>query len=156
MRGSISNYLINNPDPQTAYGCKFSIQYCVAAMLKFGQVGIEQFAPELMNSPELRGIMAKIEVVFDKDVDAIIKSDSSKLASIVVIETVDGKKFEKEVDYPKGDPDNAFTWEEAVAKFNGLAVPVYGEKVCTQLVALIDKLDEVDDFAKALAKALEK
>lgn len=152
----ITNYLINNPDPQTAYGCKFSIQYCVAAMLEFGQVGIEQFAPELMNSPELRGIMAKIEVVFDKDVDAIIKSDPSKLASIVVIETVDGKKFEKEVDYPKGDPDNAFTWEEAVAKFNGLAVPVYGEKVCAQLVALIDKLDEVDDFAKALAKALEK
>ena len=151
----ITNYLINNPDPQTAYGCKFSIQYCVAAMLKFGMVNIEQFAPELMNSPEMREIMAKIEVVFDKDVDAIIKSDPSKLASIVVIETVDGRKLEKEVDYPKGDPDNAFTWDEAVEKFTHLAEPVYGAKVCQQLVALIDKLDEVDDFGKALGKALK-
>lgn len=151
----ITNYLINNPDPQTAYGCKFSIQYCVAAMLKFGMVNIEQFAPELMNSPEMREIMAKIEVVFDKDVDAIIKSDPSKLASIVVIETVDGRKLEKEVDYPKGDPDNAFTWDEAVEKFTHLAEPVYGAKVCKQLVALIDKLDEVDDFGKALGKALK-
>ena len=151
----ITNYLINNPDPQTAYGCKFSIQYCVAAMLKFGMVNIEQFAPELMNSPEMRGIMAKIEVVFDKDVDAIIKSDPSKLASVVEIETTDGRKLEKEVDYPKGDPDNAFTWEEAVEKFTHLAEPVYGEKVCQQLVTLIDKLDEVDDFGKALGKALK-
>lgn len=152
----ITNYLINNADPQTAYGCKFSIQYCVAAMLKFGKVGIEQFAPELMNNTELREIMKKIEVMFDKDVDAIIKSDPSKLASIVEIETTDAKKLEKEVDYPKGDPDNAFTWEEAVAKFKGLAEPVYGEQVCNQLVNLIDKLEEVTDFDKELRQALKK
>ena len=36
----ITNYLINNPQPQTPYGGKFSIQYCSAAMLKFGEVGI--------------------------------------------------------------------------------------------------------------------
>ena len=151
----ITNYLINNADPQTAYGCKFSIQYCVASMLKFGAVGIEQFAPELMNDPAIRAIMAKIEVVFDKDVDAIIKSDPSKLASIVVIETTDGKKYEKEVDYPKGDPDNPFTWEEAVEKFTHLSEPVYGKEVSAKLVDLIANLEKVDDFAVALAKAIE-
>ena len=150
----ITNYLINNPNPQTAYGCKFSIQYCVAAMLKFGAVGIEQFGPEMMADPAVRALMTKIEVVFDKDVDAIIKSDPSKLASIVVVETTDGKQYEMEVDYPKGDPDNPFTWEEAVAKFSHLAEPVYGEAVVKKLVALIDTLEDVQDFRKALAEAL--
>lgn len=151
----ITNYLINNGDPQTAYGCKFSIQYCVACMLKFGAVGIEQFGTEIMNDSAVRAIMAKIEVVFDKDVDAIIKSDPSKLASIVVVETTDGKKYEMEVDYPKGDPDNPFTWDEAVAKFSHLAEPVYGAAVVKKLVALIDGLENVQDFNKALAEALK-
>lgn len=85
---NITEFLINNPQPENPYGCKFSIQYCVAGMLKYG------------------------------------------------------------------DPPNPMSWDESVAKFMFLAVPVYGETKAAKLCKLIETLENSKDFAVDLGKCL--
>ena len=47
---NITDFLINNPAPQNVYGCKFSIQYCVAAALVYGKAGVDEFNAQARSS----------------------------------------------------------------------------------------------------------
>lgn len=150
----ITNYLINNPAPKNPYGCKFSIQYCTSAMLKNGVVGVEEFAPDVIQDPVVRGLMGRTEVILDTEMEKVHDENPAKLASKVVLVLKDGRILERQVDFPKGDPDNPLTWNEAKEKFMHLAVPVYGEVKAEKLCKLIEHLEKCEDFAKNLAACL--
>lgn len=150
----ITNYLINNGAPKNPYGCKFSIQYCCAAMMKDGAAGIEQFAPKAINDPVTRALMKKITVVPDAEIEKVHVENPAKLASKVIIRLKDGRVLERQVDFPKGNPDNPLSWEEAKDKFMHLAVPVYGEVKSRKLCELILHLEKAEDFAACLAGCL--
>ena len=152
----ITNYLINNPQPQTPYGGKFSIQYCSAAMLKFGEVGIAQFSEECIHNPELTDLMQRIEVIRDEAMEQLHAADASKLASRVEIQLQNGQTLTMQVDYPKGDPENPLTWEELCAKFMSLAVPVYGEAKALRLQNWVASLEQCSDVAQALDACLKE
>jgi len=152
---NITDFLINNPEPKNSYGCKFSIQYCVAGMLKYGEMGIEQFAPNVINDEEVRAIMKQIKIIKDPEIEALHARDSSKLASKVVIYCLDGRTLEMQVDYPKGDPPNPMLWRDSVEKFLSLTVPIYGEIKAEKFCNLIDNLEQVEDFSKALSKIMK-
>ncbi len=149
----ITDYLINNDRPQTPYGCKFSLQYCAAAMLAAGKVEIKTFAAAAIDDPAVRGLMERVQVIFDEEQEAVIAKDPSKLASKVTIEMKDGRTFTMQVDYPKGDPQNMMTWDEAVGKFMSLAVPVYGEEKAAKLCSFVRTLEDCPDVAQGLAAA---
>lgn len=152
----ITDYLINNPAPLTPYGCKFSIQYCAAAMLKCGEAGIEQFRENSIHDEEIRRIMSKVQVIKDAAIEKIHADDPSKLASRVEIQLNSGNKFSMQVDYPKGDPDNPFSWEDACKKFMGLATPVYGAKRAQAFCRMAEHLEACPDVAEAIAACLEE
>ena len=152
----ITNYLINNPKPQTPYGGKFSIQYCSAAMLKFGEVGISQFSEEYIHDKELAAIMQHIEVIRDDAMEKLHAADASKLASRVEIYLQNGQKLVKQVDYPKGDPDNPLTWDELCTKFMSLAVPVYGEAKALRLQKWVETIEQCADVAQDLDACLKE
>lgn len=151
----ITNFLINNPLPQTPYGCKFSLQYCLGGMMKYGQMGVREFSPEVITDKEVRALMERITITKDAAVQNIYDTDPSKLASKLVITCKDGRILEKLVEYPKGDPPNPMTWDDTVAKFMSLAEPVYGEAKAQKLVALIDQLEKVENFAEGLRTCLQ-
>ena len=151
----ITNFMINNPEPQNSYGCKFSIQYCVAGMLKYGEMGIDKFAPDVINDREVRAIMKNIVIVNDSEIEAVHAANSAKLASKVVLHCKEGRILEMQVDYPKGDPPNPMTWEESVEKFMNLVVPVYGEIKADKFCQLFNNLEQVDDFSKAIESILK-
>lgn len=151
----ITNYLINNPNPQNPYGCKFSIQYCVAAMMKYGVVGVEQFNPDVINDEVVHQLMANTEVILDEEIEKIHQEDSAKLASRVEIVCKDGRCLSKQVDFPKGDPDNPFSWEEAKEKFMSLAVPVYGEDKAEKIYTFVKTLETCKDVAEGIKYCLE-
>lgn len=145
---SITESLIDNPEPKTPYGCKFSIQYCVDEAILRGAVVLESFNPDAMRDKKLREFLLKTKVRHDMSVQKIYDEDPSKLASKVIIKLKDGRSVEKLVEYPKGDPENPMSWEESADKFRLLTKEMWGEKVTEQLIKLVDKLETVDDFSK--------
>lgn len=152
---NITEFLINNSKPENPYGCKFSIQYCVAGAAKYGKMGVEEFAPDIIGDAVVRAAMERVKVIKDQAVEDIFLSDPAKLASKVELVTTDGQRFAMLVEYPKGDPPNPMTWAESVEKFTNLVEPVYGEARCKKLVNFIEKLDESVNFAKDLRECLK-
>lgn len=148
----IVKQLVDNSHPKNPYGAKFSIQYCVATMIKYGKLGIDQFVDENLNNDEIQRVMQNIEVIVDPQLDKEYTEKPDRWAVELTIACKDGKTYTKFVEYPKGDPPNPMTWDENVEKFMDLSVPVYGEEVCKKLVNLVATLDEHDNFKKALAE----
>ena len=83
----------------------------------------------------MQKIMDKISVVKDEKQEKLNRENPAKLASKIIIKMKDGAKYQMQVDYPKGDPDNPMTWEESKAKFIALAEPVCGCRKAEKLSA---------------------
>lgn len=149
---NITDFLINNPAPQNVYGCKFSIQYCVAAALVYGKVGVDEFNAQACGSTVMQKIMDKISVVKDEKQELLNRENPAKLASEIIIKMKDGAKYQMQVDYPKGDPDNPMTWEESNAKFIALVEPVCGRRKAEKLSAYIKNIDEISDITAEFKK----
>ena len=152
---NIVKSLVDNQKPQNPYGAKFSIQYCVAAMIKFGKLGIDEFTDEYLNNKEIQRVMQTFDVIVDPKLDREYKERPERWSVDVTIKDKKGNVVNKFVEYPKGDPPNPMTWEEAVDKFMSLSKPVYGEKVSEKLCQLVDSLDDKDDFKTALASCFK-
>lgn len=150
----ITDILINNQYPQNPYGCKFSIQYCVAAMLTCGAIGLEHFSEAYIHNEAVRKLMEKVEVIKSPEMEAMYQKDPTKLASRLVVHCDDGRCLEMTVDHPKGDKKNPFTWSDAEKKFMLLAESVYGRAKTEKLCSLIKNLEECTDFGKAIAECL--
>lgn len=149
---NITDFLINNPAPQNVYGCKFSIQYCVAAALVYGKVGVDEFNARARGSTVMQKIMDKISVVKDEKQELLNRENPAKLASEIIIKMKDGAKYQMQVDYPKGDPDNPMTWEESEAKFLALAEPVCGGQKAEDLSAYIKNIEKISDITAEFKK----
>ena len=82
---NITDFLINNPAPQNVYGCKFSIQYCVAAALVYGKAGVDEFNAQARGSTVMQKMMDKISVVKDEKQELLNRENPTKLASEIII-----------------------------------------------------------------------
>lgn len=152
---NIVKSLVDNTKPQNPYGSKFSIQYCVAAMIKFGKLGIDEFSVEHLSDKEIQRVMQTFTVNVDPQLDKEYKEMPDRWSVDLTIKDKNGNVMHKFVEYPKGDPPNPMTWEEAVEKFMSLAQPVYGKQISEQLCLLVDNLDKQDNFKEALANCFK-
>lgn len=151
----IVDKLVNNREPQNPYGCKFSIYYCVAGVLKFGRLGIDEFSSDAMNDNEIQDLMAKINVYIDPKLNEEFKNQPERWSVKVTLKDIYGNLYEQFVEYPKGDPPNPFTWEEGVEKFLSLVTPIYGKEKSNKLVTLIHGVENCEDIRLGVKECLK-
>jgi 2-methylcitrate dehydratase PrpD len=110
--------LCDNPDPQTPYAAKFSLQYCVSSALVRGRVGLADFTTESLFNNEIRQLMPRIALSLDKEFErAYPRSWAARLS----LTQEDGTSLREQVRHPKGDPENPLSDVELKAKFRQLA-----------------------------------
>ena len=61
------------------------------------------------------------------------------------VATTDGRTLRSDIRYPKGDPENALSWDEMKEKFLVLTGPVINAERQQEIIAAIESLDEMDD-----------
>ncbi len=147
----VADNLVNNPNPQTVYGYKFSIQYCVAAAMRYGKVGVDEFTQEKTEDKELKRLMGAITVKIDPELDAEYERNPEKWSAEVIAKTFDGKEYREFVPYPKGDPQNAVSYAETEEKFRTLVGPVYDAGRIERLLQTVRNMEEAASMAKAFA-----
>jgi len=126
--------MCDRPSVQTEQEARFSLQYCVAALLNHGAVRLDAFTPERLRDPVLQAFMPKVSVSLAPDlVDAFPRRRAARLR----LELRDGRVFEHEQPTRKGDPEDPLTDAELDAKFRELAGPVLGERGAMTLRDLI-------------------
>jgi 2-methylcitrate dehydratase PrpD len=117
--------------PSNVVDAQFSMPYGAAIALTDRAAGLDQFTGESFSSPQIKTLMGK--VVLQKDI-RIEKNFPAEWPAIVQVHLTNGKHFEKYVRFPKGDPENPLTWQELSAKFHSLAMRVFPNTRCDQII----------------------
>jgi len=146
-RVSVATYkagtdITNNPDPEGEYQAKFSLQYVIAHALVHGSVRLVAFAPERLLDPNVRAVLAKVEVTADP---ILSKGYPNQRAAQIEVELNDGKIHQHFQPFRKGDPEMPLTDDEVNDKFLELAMPVIGDPAARELLAALWQLEKRPD-----------
>lgn len=143
-------------DPRTKETADHSLPYVIAAALVEGQVTPAQFTMEKILDPKIREQLRKVEVVADPEIEKVFPA----LQRVIVnIDTTDGRKLSKQLDYPKGDPRNPLTDQEVEQKFSALAEGVLSpsaQKRVKEAIWTLERADSINDLMSLMESDVAK
>src|SRR5438270_10033246 len=135
-------------DPRTKETADHSLPYVIAAALVDRQVTPAQFTMAKIMDPKIREQLQKVEVVADPEIEKVFPA----LQRVIVhIDTRDGRSFNKQLDFPKGDPRNPLTDADVEEKFAALAEGVLTSAAQQRVQAAVWNLEHVDSVAELMA-----
>lgn len=105
-------------DVTTPQDARFSVQYCVAALLHMGAVRLAAFTPDALARADLRAFMPKVRITEDPEIAAAYPGRRQARLRVTL---KDGSVLTHFQPTRKGDPDDPLTDAELVAKFDELA-----------------------------------
>jgi 2-methylcitrate dehydratase PrpD len=135
-------------NPGSEYQAKFSMPYCAAAALVFGQVTQKEFGAEAMGDPEVRALMGRIRLQADEAFDRGF--DRGRPARIEAV-TKDGRKVVTEASCRRGDPQDPLSHEEIRDKFYALAGSVWNRETLDAVWSRGDRLPDIEKMGTWLA-----
>lgn len=136
----------DNPCPQNPYAAKFSLQFCIAAIILFDNLNDQIFTPEYIRNPMILELMKKIEIRLNPILDAQFRQFPDQWPHRLTIHLSDGQTITGQVDSPVGDPKNPFTQSMADQKFLFLTEEKLGSKTAGRLLSRIHCLEELSDI----------
>jgi 2-methylcitrate dehydratase PrpD len=145
---NVAENLVGNRDPQTSYGCKFSLPYCVSVALCFGEVAPKHFSEECFRNSQLRSMLGRVHIIRDAEMEALFRENPNRWTQEIEIRTRAGWSVVKRVDFPKGDPENPMTFDETIEKFNRLTTEILSEPQRTYIVDQVFRLEQLAHLGK--------
>lgn len=142
--------MMDDPGPTTDLGAKFSVPYCVAALVIYGRVELDAFSPAALWRPDLRSLALRVRVVEEP---AYTQALPERRPTSVTIRYRDGRVAHASVEGSRGDPESPATLEEIEGKYLRLAGAALGQRRAEGSLELLRGLREIED-ASALAVAL--
>ena len=98
--------------------------------------------------PKIREQLQKVEVVADPEIEKVFPA----LQRVIVhIDTRDGRSFNKQLDFPKGDPRNPLTDSDIEEKFAALADGVLTSAAQKRVQDVVWNLEHVGSVAELMA-----
>lgn len=134
-------------NPANIVDAQFSLPFAVSVAVIKGKAFLEEFSEEVINSPEIKDMMKKVNCKRDSELE---KDFPRKWPCRVNLTTVEGNNYERELYYPRGDPQNPLSKEELLAKFNSLTKELEREKR-DKLIKKIEALEELERIGEITA-----
>ncbi|HEV8519007.1 MAG TPA: MmgE/PrpD family protein [Burkholderiales bacterium] len=131
--------------PKTGLQGKFSMEFCLAAIMVLRQAGLSEFSDEVVNRSDIREFLGKIDYSVYSDAEAAAER-YTLLTTFLDITFKDGRRFTLRVDAAKGSPEFPMDEDEVAqkvrecAQFSGWA----GSRT-EKLIEQILRLEQVDD-----------
>jgi 2-methylcitrate dehydratase PrpD len=126
--------------PVTKEQADYNLKYLSAVALLDGGVGPEQLETRRVLRGDVQDLLARVDVVAAADLTA---DYPQRTATRVHVATRDGREFSREQSDYEGSPTRPMSWERVVDKFNWLAEPFCGPALRDDIVAAVDRLDEI-------------
>ena len=137
--------------PRTRETADHSLPYCTAVALMDGDVTLASFSPERLADPALFDLVAKVKVHRDAGLSTRYPVG---IPNRLTLTLDDGKKFVREVEFPRGHAKNPMTDAEVEHKFRTLVEPSYGKKRTAKLLKRLWKME--DESARSIVKWFKK
>ena len=130
--------MLHHADPGDALQAKFSIEFCLAAILREQKAGIHEFTDEYVNQPETKEGIAKIDRSFEEN---LFDAHYASYGARVTVETADGETLVKEVKHHPGSPNNPVSEDRLQAKFDECVLTVLSDDETAELADVIASLE---------------
>jgi len=131
--------------PRSEYEGKFSLPFCVAAMLATGRVDVATFGPDALADETIRELARKVTYrVHD------YASWPGAYPGGIRVTLRGGRVLEADQPYQLGSPENPMAREQIVEKFRGNASLALGDADVEALESAIDALEQQDGLAHAV------
>ena len=133
--------LSDKQNPKSVVDGQFSMPFCAAVTVKSGGLKWDDYKNHLDDRDTL-SLCNKIKVSPDKDAEECCPEYMSAKVKVVV----KGKKYEKFVKIPKGEPENFMEDSEFISKFRSLTEPYLSNERIDQLTGSMLKLDQSNNI----------
>ena len=133
--------LSDKQNPKSVVDGQFSMPFCAAVTVKSGGLKWDDYKNHL-NDRDTLSLCNKIKVSPDKDAEECCPEYMSAKVKVVV----KGKKYEKFVKIPKGEPENFMEDSEFISKFRSLTEPYLSNERIDQLTGSMLKLDQSNNI----------
>jgi len=115
-------------------------QYILPIGLLNRRVTIDDILQDRRTDPRIQALSEHVYVVGDAELE---KTFPDLRRTIVEVVTNDGKRFVRQVDYPKGYPENPLTQAEVEGKFLDMATSALSLRQAEKIVALVKTIERV-------------
>jgi 2-methylcitrate dehydratase PrpD len=137
------NALIHH-QPKTGLEAKFSMEFCMAALLLYGKAGLTEFTRQVVNRREVQAMIARIHFGVNPVAEA---AGYNKMTTILDIRLRDGRTISGRADFAKGSPANPMTYQEVADKFlDCAAFARWPREKANRVVDTVGKLETVLDI----------
>ena len=145
---NMPNALIYHQPKDNLQG-KFSMEFCLAAALLYGKVGLAEFTDDVVNRPAVQQMIRRIHFGVNPVAEA---AGYDKMTTIIDIHLKDGRTVSGRADYAKGSPANPMSFDEVAAKFMDCAGAAHWpESRSKAIVAMVRRLEEVRNVRELTA-----
>ena len=135
---NMPNALIHHK-PKTGLEAKFSMEFCMAALLLYGKAGLGEFQDEVVNRPEVRSMIERVRFGVHPEAEA---AGYNKMTTILEIRLQDGRKISGRADFGKGSPANPMSYDEVAAKF--LDCAAFAKWPASKAKALVESVTHLE------------
>ena len=129
------------PDDQLQ--AKFSIEFCLAAILREGDAGIYEFTDDYVTAKRTRDVIEKVERAFEPD---LFGDDYAGYGAIVRVETTDGETFTAEERYAPGSPNNPLNESRLRDKYMECVESQFSSDRAVDIESTIRSLDQPESI----------
>lgn len=149
---NMPNALIHHRPTNELQG-KFSMQFCMAILLIEGRAGLNEFTDEVVNRPDVKAMIEKVDFVVDDRAEA---AGYHLMTTYIDIDTHDGRRISGKADFGKGSPANPMSYDEVAGKFRECAeFAGWDTGRAEAVVDMVARLENLPDIAGLMA-ALRK
>ncbi|MGF1594282.1 MAG: MmgE/PrpD family protein [Kiloniellaceae bacterium] len=149
---NMPNALIHHRPTNELQG-KFSMEFCMAILLIEGRAGLNEFVDEVINRPDVKAMIEKVDFVIDERAEA---AGYHKMTTYIDITLKDGRKISGMADFGKGSPANPMSFEEVATKFHECAeFAGWSRAKADEVVSMVrdfDSLPSLDRLMGALRR----
>jgi 2-methylcitrate dehydratase PrpD len=148
----LQSFLVHHR-PQTGLEGKFSMEYCLAAAVLHGEMGLAQFSDASVQDPRAQALLQRVRL---EHPDAGKLDWNVTLPDMVKVTLRSGRQVQQRVDIPKGDPELPLTWDELVAKFRdcgAVVLPTPQTEAAVQRLATLETLETLQPLMTHLTPA---
>tara|TARA_B110001454_G_scaffold214193_1_gene233583 strand:+ start:784 stop:2148 length:1365 start_codon:yes stop_codon:yes gene_type:complete len=117
--------------PKNTVEAQFSAYFAAAVAAIKGEYIWDSY--QLVGDKTLEEFMDKVSVSQ--------KQFQHEMESNITVTTNNGKRFEENVEYPKGEPENPVSWSDTKSKFLGLAEPLIGKSKAESIYEFVYNLE---------------
>jgi len=116
--------LLDGMEPTTPYAAKFSLPFCIASALRFGDLGPDRFSDSTILEASTLALADRVSFETDPLLDACYPAS---WPSVVTVTRTDGSEVSARVDHPAGDIEAGVENGDLAAKFARMTTSRFGD-----------------------------